>query len=112
MADLFQALADPTRRELLDRLRARGGQTLGELTAGASISRQGIAKHLTILEKVDLVVVHWEGRRKLHYLNPVPISDIVHRWVGRFEDSRIEALTDLKARAESATSSKDKKQHG
>jgi predicted transcriptional regulator len=86
---------------LLDRLFAAGGQTLGGLAAGMPMSRQAVAKHLLILEAANLVSVHWRGREKLHYLNPVPIGEIVKRWVGKFEDARIEALTDLKSKAES-----------
>ena len=101
MEDVFRALADPSRRMLLDRLFARGGQTLGALAADMPMSRQAVTKHLAILEEANLVSVHWQGREKLHYLNPVPIGEIVKRWVGKFEDARIEALTDLKSHAES-----------
>jgi len=100
MEDIFRALADPSRRALLDRLFAAGGQTLGQLAAGLPMTRQAVAKHLAILESANLVSVHWQGREKLHYLNPVPIGEIVKRWVGKFEDARIEALTDLKRKAE------------
>lgn len=100
MEEVFRALADPSRRALLDRLFAAGGQTLGALAAGLPMSRQAVAKHLIILEAANLVSVHWRGREKLHYLNPVPIGEIVKRWVGKFEDARIEALTDLKSHAE------------
>lgn len=101
MDEVFRALADPARRALLDRLFAAGGQTLGALTVGMPMSRQAVAKHLAILEAANLVSVHWRGREKLHYLNPVPIGEIVKRWVGKFEDARIEALADLKSHAES-----------
>ena len=100
MEEVFRALADPSRRALLDRLFAAGGQTLGQLAAGMPMTRQAVAKHLAILEAANLVSVHWQGREKLHYLNPVPIGEIVTRWVGKFEDARIEALTDLKSHAE------------
>ena len=100
MEEVFRALADPSRRALLDRLFASGGQTLNALAAGMPMSRQAVAKHLAILEAANLVSVHWRGREKLHYLNPVPIGEIVKRWVGKFEDARIEALTDLKSKAE------------
>lgn len=100
MDDVFRALADDSRRTLLDRLFGRGGQTLGELAADMPMSRQAIAKHLAILEAANLVSVHWRGREKLHYLNPVPIAEIVKRWVGKFEDARLEALTDFKAQIE------------
>lgn len=100
MDEVFRALADPSRRILLDRLFASGGQTLGQLAAGMPMSRQAVAKHLLILESANLISVHWRGREKLHYLNPVPIGEIVRRWVGKFEDARIEALTDLKDHVE------------
>src|SRR3954463_12964855 len=100
MDRIFHALADATRRDLLDRLYSRRGQTLGQLADGLPISRQAVSKHLAILEAANLVSVHWQGREKLHYLNPVPIAEIVKRWVGKFEDARIEALTDLKSKAE------------
>ncbi len=92
MTDIFHALADETRRTVLDRLFEKGGQSLNDLCADFTISRQGVAKHLGILEKANLVSVHWQGRVKLHYLNPVPLGDIVHRWIGKFEDARIDAL--------------------
>jgi DNA-binding transcriptional ArsR family regulator len=100
MEPVFRALADTSRRALLDRLFEKGGQTLGELAAGLPMSRQAVAKHLAILEAANLVAVHWRGREKLHYLNPVPIGEIVRRWVGKFEDARIEALTDFKQQIE------------
>jgi DNA-binding transcriptional ArsR family regulator len=100
MDEVFRALADPARRALLDALFAAGGQTLGQLAAGLPMTRQAVAKHLAILEAANLVSVHWRGREKLHYLNPVPIGEMVQRWVGKFEDSRIEALTGLKDHAE------------
>src|ERR1043165_8714431 len=100
MEEVFRALADPSRRALLARLFAAGGQTLGQLAAGLPMTRQAVAKHLIILEAANLVSVHWRGREKLHYLNPVPIGEIVTRWVGKFEDARIEALADLKQHAE------------
>ncbi|HST35678.1 MAG TPA: metalloregulator ArsR/SmtB family transcription factor [Allosphingosinicella sp.] len=99
---VFKALADESRRQLLDRLFARGGQTLGMLAAGLPMSRQAVAKHLAILEAANLVSVHWRGREKLHYLNPIPIGEIVRRWVGKFEDARVESLTGLKAELEDA----------
>jgi DNA-binding transcriptional ArsR family regulator len=100
MEAVFRALADPSRRLLLDRLFAGGGQTLGQLAAGMPMTRQAVSRHLVILEAANLVSIHWRGREKLHYLNPVPIGEIVKRWVGKFEDARIEALTDLKAKIE------------
>lgn len=100
MEMVFRALADASRRTLLDRLFENGGQTLGALAAGLPMSRQAVAKHLAILEEANLVGVHWRGREKLHYLNPVPIGEIVRRWVGKFEDARIEALVDFKQQIE------------
>lgn len=97
MEKVFRALADPSRRMLLDRLFARGGQTLGALAADMPMSRQAVTKHLAILEAANLVSIHWQGREKLHYLNPIPIGDIVSRWVGKFEDARVESLTGFKA---------------
>src|SRR3954471_10668761 len=100
MEEVFRALADSSRRMLLDRLFNAGGQTLGALAADMPMSRQAVTKHLAILEAANLVSVHWQGREKLHYLNPVPIGEIVTRWVGKFEDARIEALTGLKHHSE------------
>jgi DNA-binding transcriptional ArsR family regulator len=96
MDEVFKALADGSRRELLDRLRADNGQTLGELCARLDMTRQAVSKHLAILEGANLVAVVWRGREKLHYLNPVPIQDIADRWIGKFERSRLRALNDLK----------------
>jgi DNA-binding transcriptional ArsR family regulator len=97
---LFKALADPGRRRLLDRLRVRGGQTLNELCEGMPMSRQAVTKHLLQLEEASLVVPRWVGREKEHYLNPVPIHHIAQRWIRPFEQSRLEALHDLKKRLE------------
>lgn len=96
MSDVFKALADEGRRDLLDSLFEKNGQTLTDLTALLNMSRQAVSKHLKILEDANLVTIHWQGREKLHYLNPVPIAEIVHRWVGRFEEARLENLVDLK----------------
>ena len=93
---VFKALADPGRRLLLDKLRANNGQTLGELCAHLDMTRQAVTKHLRLLEDANLVVVVWEGREKLHYLNPVPISEIFDRWVGKYARARVQALADLK----------------
>lgn len=97
---LFKALADPGRRRLLDRLRVRGGVTLSELCEGMEMTRQGVTKHIALLEAAGLVVTLRKGREKLHYLNPVPIHEIAERWIRPFERSRLEALRDLKARLE------------
>jgi DNA-binding transcriptional ArsR family regulator len=100
MDAVFKALADPTRRRLLDRLRARNGQTLGELCERVSMTRQAVTKHLVILEAANLVAVEKRGREKLHYLNPVPIHDIARRWIGKYEGGRLAALADLKTNLE------------
>jgi len=96
MDEVFKALADPTRRELLDRLRADNGQTLNELCHRLAMSRQAVSKHLAILEDANLVATVRRGREKLHYLNPVPIGEIHDRWIGKYEKARIAALADLK----------------
>jgi DNA-binding transcriptional ArsR family regulator len=93
---VFKALADPTRRSMLDRLHADNGQTLGQLCADLGMSRQGATKHLALLEQANLVVTVRRGREKLHYLNPEPIEAIAERWIGKYERSRIQALRDLK----------------
>jgi DNA-binding transcriptional ArsR family regulator len=93
---VFKALADASRRELLDRLRADNGQTLSELCACLDMTRQAVSKHLKILEEANLVATVKEGREKLHYLNPVPIHDIAERWIGKFERHRLQALSELK----------------
>ena len=100
MDAVFKALADPTRRAMLDRLRARNGQTLSELCEGADMTRQAVSKHLAILEAANLVVAQKSGRERLHYLNPVPISEIAERWIGKFERGRVRALADLKKNLE------------
>jgi DNA-binding transcriptional ArsR family regulator len=96
MDEVFRALADPSRRELLDRLHADNGQTLNDLCARLAMSRQAVSKHLAILEGANLVATVWRGREKLHYLNPVPIHEIAERWIGKFERSRLQALSELK----------------
>jgi DNA-binding transcriptional ArsR family regulator len=96
MDEVFKALADASRRELLDRLRAENGQTLSELCSRLAMTRQAVSKHLAILEAANLVAIVWRGREKLHYLNPVPIHEIADRWIGKFERSRLAALGDLK----------------
>ncbi|AMU04940.1 MULTISPECIES: ArsR/SmtB family transcription factor [Burkholderia] len=93
---VFKALADATRRQLLDLLHAKNGQTLSELCDGLAMSRQAVSKHLALLEAANLVATTWRGREKLHYLNPVPIHDIAERWIGKFERQRLQALADLK----------------
>ena len=93
---VFKALADASRRKLLDRLRAENGQTLGDLCARLDMTRQAVSKHLAILEKATLVVTVKRGREKLHYLNPVPIHEISERWIGKFETGRLQAISDIK----------------
>jgi DNA-binding transcriptional ArsR family regulator len=93
---VFKALADASRRKLLDRLRKHGGLTLTELCEKHDMSRQAVTKHLALLEAANLVVTRKQGREKLHYLNPVPINDISVRWIGKFEQERLTALHNLK----------------
>lgn len=93
---VFKALADLSRRQLLDRLRKQSGLTLGELCENHAMSRQAVTKHLALLEAANLVVTVKRGREKLHYLNPVPISEIYMRWIGKFERRRLQALHNLK----------------
>ncbi len=100
MNAVFRALADPVRRQLLDRLRARNGQILGELCEGQKMTRQAVTKHLAILEAANLVATVKRGREKLHFLNPVPIQEIADRWIGKFERDRLRALSDLKKNLE------------
>ncbi len=96
MDEVFKALADVSRRELLDRLRAENGQTLNELCARLDMTRQAVSKHLGVLEEANLVATVKRGREKLHYLNPIPIHDIAERWIGKFERHRLQALSELK----------------
>jgi DNA-binding transcriptional ArsR family regulator len=100
MDAVFRALGDPVRRGLLDRLQRKNGQTLGELCTGLDISRQGVTKHLALLEAANLVVTRRDGREKLHYLNPVPIHEIADRWISKYERTRLRALADLKKQLE------------
>ena len=100
---VFKALADASRRQLLDRLREQNGQTLGQLCAHLDVSRQAVSKHLAVLEEANLVAVVWRGREKLHYLNPVPIHEIAERWIGKFEQGRLRALAELKKELEGET---------
>jgi len=96
MDDVFKALADPSRRMLLDSLNAHNGQTLRQLCAGLDMARQSVSKHLAVLEAAGLVTTVRRGREKLHYLNAAPISDIAERWISRYDQPRVEALADLK----------------
>lgn len=96
-ADLvFKALADPSRRKLLDRLFEHNGQTLNELCIGHRMTRQAVTKHLRLLERASLISTVWRGREKLHYLNPVPIVEIADRWIRKYERGRLRVLADLK----------------
>ena len=103
MDKVFKALADGSRRELLDRLRAENGQTLGQLCARLDMTRQAVTKHLAVLEEANLVAVIWRGREKLHYLNPVPIHEIAQRCIGKFEHGRLRVLAELKRQLEGDT---------
>lgn len=96
MDEVFKALADPSRRALLDRLHADNGLTLGQLCEHLDMTRQAVSKHLAVLEQANLVVVVRRGREKLHYINPVPISEIYERWIGKYERGRLRALAELK----------------
>ncbi len=97
---MFKALADPTRRHLLDRLYQRDGRTLTELEAELAMTRFGVMKHLRVLEGAGLVVARRQGREKLHFLNPVPIRQIHDRWIDKYTERRVSALLDLKERLE------------
>ena len=97
---VFRALADASRRQLLDRLYRKNGQTLGKLCEGLDMTRQAVAKHLLILEEANLVVSKRDGREKLHFINPVPINQIAERWIRKFERRQLAALSALKNRLE------------
>ena len=97
---VFKALADSTRRHLLDRLFVRDGRTLTELESELEMTRFGVAKHLKVLEEADLVVVRRRGREKLHFLNPVPIRLIHDRWIDKYTERHVSALVDLKSELE------------
>ena len=100
---VFKALADVSRRQLLDALHERNGQTLSELCENLEMSRQAVTKHLGLLEQANLVVTLWRGREKLHYLNPVPLGEIVDRWIGKYEKHRARALGELKRKLENSS---------
>jgi len=100
MDRVFKALADASRRRLLDLLYAEEGQTLGALAARLDMTRQAVSQHLAVLEAANLVATVRQGREKLHYLNPVPIHEIHARWIAKFERPRLDALADLKRRLE------------
>jgi DNA-binding transcriptional ArsR family regulator len=100
---VLKALAHPTRRELLDRLNARNGQTLGELCSGIDMARQSVTQHLRVLEDANLVTFKRRGRERLHYFNPVPVHDVYERWIRNFERPQLAALHDFKTRLERKT---------
>jgi DNA-binding transcriptional ArsR family regulator len=97
---LFKALADPSRRRLLDQLHAHDGQTLGQLCEHLDMTRQGVTQHLDVLEAANLVATMKSGREKLHFLNPVPLQEIYDRWISKFEKPRLKALATLKRKLE------------
>jgi len=97
---VFRALADGSRRTLLDRLHARNGQTLGALCRGLQMTRQAVAKHIAVLAEANLVSWRRRGREKLHFINPVPINEIAERWIGKFERPHLAALSNLKRNLE------------
>jgi DNA-binding transcriptional ArsR family regulator len=96
MNAVFKALADESRRKLLDELRESNGQTLTQLCGLLDMTRQAVTKHLGLLEAANLVATVWHGREKLHFLNPVPLHEIYERWIGKYERHRLQALSDLK----------------
>jgi DNA-binding transcriptional ArsR family regulator len=97
---VFKALADPSRRELLDRLHAKNGQTLSELCQGLDMARQSVTQHLGLLEDANLISVERQGREKLHFFNPIPIHEIYERWIRKFEQPRLDALHNFKTKLE------------
>lgn len=106
MDEVFKALADPSRRALLDSLNAHSGQTLRELCSGLAMARQSVSKHLAVLETANLITTVWRGREKLHYLNSEPINSISERWIDRYHRERVQALADLKTALEADPMSK------
>jgi DNA-binding transcriptional ArsR family regulator len=97
---VFKALADESRRKLLDELRRGNGQRLADLCGRLDMTRQAVSKHLKILEEANLIATMWHGREKLHYLNPVPLHEVYERWISKFERPRLQALFDLKGKLE------------
>ena len=104
--EVFKALADGSRRKLLDELFRNNGQTLGELCEDLDMTRQAVSKHLAILEEAKLVAVVWRGREKLHYLNPVPLHEIYERWIDKYERHHLQTLSDLKKSLEKTKNKK------
>jgi DNA-binding transcriptional ArsR family regulator len=99
---LFKALADPSRRRLLDLLHTHDGRTLSELCEHLDMTRQGVTQHLDLLEAANLVATVRRGREKLHFLNPVPLQEIYERWIAKFEKTRLKAISELKKRLEAS----------
>jgi DNA-binding transcriptional ArsR family regulator len=106
MDAVFKALADKSRRKLLDRLHKSNGQALGELCEHLDMTRQAVTKHLGLLEKANLVTIVWRGREKLHYLNPVPLHEIYERWIHKYERHCLQMLSDLKKGLEKSQTKK------
>src|SRR5437868_8116476 len=106
MDAVFKALADPSRRRMLDRLNVRGGQNLVQLCDGLGMTRQAVSKHLAVLEAANLVTTVRRGREKLHHLNVAPINDIADRWINRYDRGRVHALSDLKRALEGTAMTK------
>ena len=100
---MFKVLADPGRRRLLDLLHKENGQALGALCQHMDMTRQAVTQHLQLLEEANLVVTHWQGREKLHYLNPVPLFEVFERWIEKFERGRLRVLRDLQTTLEADT---------
>lgn len=109
MDKIFKALADETRRTLLDRLYEKQGQTLGEMCKGTNMQRQSATKHLKILEVAGLITIKWKGREKLHFLNPIPIGEISDRWIDKFSKPKVEAILNLKSALENKSHNKENK---
>src|SRR6188474_1262018 len=107
---VFKALADPTRRHLLDRLFERDGRTLTELESELEMTRFGVMKHLRVLEDAGLIVTRWAGREKLHFLNPLPIRLIHDRWIDKYTERRVSALADLKTELEKKNADADQQE--
>lgn len=103
MDKIFKAMADRTRRRLLDRLFENPAQTLAELCAGLAMSRQSVSKHLGVLEQAGLVVTEWRGREKFHFLNPMPIAELSDRWIDKYSKARTKAIITLKRALEEKT---------
>ena len=110
MNAVFKALADESRRKLLDELHQNNGQTLTQLCGGLDMTRQAVTKHLGLLEAANLVATAWRGREKLHYLNPVPLHEIYERWIHKYERQHLQALSDLKKGLEHANEPKSHEQ--